>query len=177
MAQRRHDIERMPYVPYFGLVVWGCVAIWSINHREGRLSQVVFLAFAISAVAFLAVKSTGRGTPFGDFDKAYYPAGRDIISEPSRVYDCAHADGLCFVNLPLVAVLFAPVAALPLPTAHVVVTAASLAAIALTAWFLIRLVGARGTQRYAVVALMLLNGPLYYSVRLANITHVVLLFL
>ena len=177
MAQRRHDIERMPYVPYFGLVVWGCVAIWSISHREGRLSQVVFLAFAISAVAFLAFKSTGRGTPFGDFDKAYHPAGRLILSEPSRVYDCAHEDGLCFVNLPLVAVLFAPVAALPLPAAHVVVAVGSVVSIALTAWLLVQLVGARGAQRYAVMALILLNGPLYYSVRLANITHIVLLFL
>jgi hypothetical protein len=167
----------MPYVPYFGFVVWGCVAIWSINHRAGRLSQAVFLAFAICAVAFFAVQSTGRGTPFGDFDKAYYPAGRLILSEPSRVYDCAHEDGLCFVNLPLVAVLFAPVAALPLTAAHVLVAVASLASIALTAWLLVQLVGARGTQRYAVVALILLNGPLYYSVRLANITHIVLLFL
>jgi Glycosyltransferase family 87 len=167
----------MPYVPYFGLVVWGCAAIWLIHHHRDRLSRVIFLAFAMFAVAFLAVKSTGRGTPFGDFDKAYYPAGRDIFSEPSRVYDCAHEDRLCFVNLPLVAMFFAPVAALPLSAAHAVVAAASLASIAVTAWLLVQLVGARGTQRYAVVALILLNGPLYYSVRLANITHIVLLFL
>jgi hypothetical protein len=167
----------MPYVPYFGLVAWGCAAIWAVNHRKGLLPQVIFLAFAMSAVAFLAVTSTGRGTPFGDFDKAYYPAGRHILSEPSRVYDCTHEDGLCFVNLPLVAVLFAPVAALPLPAAHVVVTAASLASIALTAWLLVQLVGASRTQQYAVVAIILLNGPLYYSVRLANVTHIVLLLL
>jgi hypothetical protein len=167
----------MPYVPYFGLAVWGCAAIWLINHRDGRLSRVVFLIFAVCAVAFLAVTSTGRGTPFGDFDKAYYPAGRLILSEPSRVYDCAHADGLCFVNMPLVAVLFAPVAALPLRVAHVVIAVAGLASIALAAWLLVRLVDARGPQRYAVVALILLNGPLYYTVRLANITHIVLLFL
>ena len=164
----------MPYLPYLALVGLGALAIWNLDRHDTALARTLFVGFAAVAIAFLAVRSTGRGTPFGDFDKAYYPAGRDIVSAPSRVYDCAHEDGLCFVNPPVVALLFAPVAWLPLGSAHVAVALGSIAAVALAIWLIVELCGARGTRRYAIIALVLLNGPLYYSVRLGNLTHVVL---
>ena len=167
----------MPYLPYFGLVGLAWLAIWNLERHDNGLARRAFVCFAAAAIAFLAITSTGRGTPFGDFDKAYYPAGRNVLSAPSRLYDCGHDDGLCFVNPPVVALLFAPIALLPLYAAHGVVTLASVAAIALAVWLIVELCGARGTRRYAIVALVLLNGPLYYSVRLANLTHVVLVLL
>jgi hypothetical protein len=168
----------MPYVPYLLLLVFGCAAVWLV-HRRGTdvVANVIFILFAICAFWFLSVHSSGRGSPFGDFDKAYFPAGRLAITEPARLYDCAHADGLCFVNIPIVALVFAPVARLPLATAHSVVTMMSVAAVAAIAWGLIVLTGATGWRRYAVVAAVLMNGPMFYSIRLGNLTHVVLVLL
>jgi len=168
----------MPYLPYLLLLLFGCAAVWLVR-RTGRsaVGNVVFVIFAIGAVWFLSLRSTGRGSPFGDFDKAYYPAGRLAITQPARLYDCNHVDGLCFVNIPIVAVLFAPVASLPLATAHTIVTLTSIASVVAIAVALVALTGAAGWRRYAILAAILLNGPLFYSIKLGNLTHVVLLVL
>ena len=167
----------MPYLPYVALVALGALALWNLDRRDDVQARCIFAAFAVAAVALLALESTGRATPFGDFDKAYYPAGRAVAAAPSRLYDCAHADGLCFVNPPIVALLFAPISSLPLGAAHFVVVAGSIAAIALASWLLLGLCEARGVRRFVILAMILVDGPLYYSVRLGNLTHVVLLLL
>jgi hypothetical protein len=175
MAQHRHTAEPMPYVPYLFLLLFACAAVWLVRRRgTGFVAKAVFTLFAICAIWFLSLHSSGRGTPFGDFDKAYYPAGRLAISEPARLYECGHPDGLCFVNIPIVALWFMPVAMLSLATAHILVTVVSIASVAALTWGLIVLTGAEGWRRYAVAAAVLLNGPLFYSVRLGNLTHVVL---
>jgi hypothetical protein len=165
----------MPYVPYLFLLLFGGAAVWLVRRRDAdTVANFVFILFAICTVWFLSFQRSGRGTPFGDFDKAYYPAGRAAITQPARLYDCGHVDGLCFVNIPVVALAFTPVALLSVAAAHAVVTMTSIAAVAALAWGLIVLTAAEGWRRYAVVAAVLLNGPLFYSVRLGNLTHVVL---
>jgi hypothetical protein len=166
----------MPYLPYLGLLVFGVAAVSFIRGRgRGVITNAVFVLFAISAAWFLSVNSSGRGTPFGDFNKAYYPAGQLVNSQPERLYDCVHADGLCFVNIPIVALWFAPLAGMSLAGAQTVVVVVSIATVAAIAWGLIVLTGASGWHRYAIAAAVALNGPLFYSIRLGNLTHVVLL--
>lgn len=146
-----------------------------LRHRPQ--SWTLRLAFAVCMVVSVPIMlsySTGRGTPFGDFDKAYYPAGRLVLSDTARLYDCIHRDGLCYVNIPIVAAMFTPISVLPLDTAHLVINVIGGAAIVLATWWLIVLTDATGWRRYAIVALVVLNGPLSYSVRLGNMTHVVL---
>jgi hypothetical protein len=53
-------------------------------------------------------------------------------------------------------------------------TVVGIAALIMAIPVLSALTGATGWQRYAIVLLFVLNGPLYYSVRLANLTHIVL---
>src|SRR3954463_3318747 len=168
-------MRSVPYAPYVGLVALGGLALWNLNRHDDLQARAIFVAFAAAAIALMTLQSTGRGTPFGDFDKAYYPAGQAVLAAPGRLYECAHPDGLCFVNPPVIALLFAPVAALPRPAAHAVVMAGSIAAIALAIWLMIELCEAIGVQRFVIIAMVLLDGPLYYSVRLGNLTHVVLL--
>jgi hypothetical protein len=167
---------RMPYLPYLGLLLFGVAAVWFVRRRgSGVITNAVFMVFAISAVWFLSLNSSGRGTPFGDFNKAYYPAGQLAYTQPARLYDCVHADGLCFVNIPIVAFWFTPLSSLSLPAAHTVVTVVSAVTVAAIVWGLIVLTGASGWQKYAIAAAVALNGPLFYSIRLGNLTHVVLL--
>ena len=75
---------------------------------DGLTLRVFEIATAVSvACALLALTS---GPVFIDFDKAYLYAGRVALTEPSRLYECTR--GQCFVNIPIVALLFAPLAPL-----------------------------------------------------------------
>ena len=168
---------RVPYVIYLGLTVAAAAIVAAWRRQRNRAVAVAFGAFGAVSIAAMLVFTTGRGTPFGDFDKAYYAAGKLVRTAPAQLYSCANADGLCFVNVPIVALAFAPLARLSPPTAHAIVAAGSAAAVAIAVWALIALTGAAGWRRFAVVALVLLNGPLFYSLRLGNLTHVVLALL
>jgi hypothetical protein len=172
---------RVPYVLYSLVVGATAWVLSAMSKRTGTNPEVRWIALWLVTVAtgavVLAFVSTGRGTPFGDFDKAYYPAGQAALSEPARLYDCGHADGLCFVNVPAVALAFVPMSAMPLGAAHAAMTAIGLASVALSIFLLMRLVGTSGVNRFLIASLVLLNGPLFYSLRLANLTHVVLVLL
>jgi alpha-1,2-mannosyltransferase len=103
-----------------------------------------------------------------DFFKAYLFAGGAALSHPSTMYDCTR--GQCFVNIPIVALLFVPLA--PLGSA-----AAGLLFSAVGALLLLAAVRrmAVGPMAHAIVWLVLLSGPIYYSVRIGNTTHMLLL--
>lgn len=170
----------MPYLPYLASVA---VAAWLVRQiavasAARRRWLIVGFVAALGIGAYLTGRvSTGRGTPFGDFDKAYYPAGQAAALRPTALYDCGHADGLCFVNMPLVALAYMPLGMLARPAAHRIITAAGIAAVALAIGLLASLSRAKGAGYFAVAAAVLLNGPLYYSLRLANVTHIVLVVL
>jgi hypothetical protein len=168
-------IRSLAYVVYLGLT--GAAVALTLAARDGvraRRLRPLLGALGAAAVASFAIRSWGRATPFGDFDKAYYRAGTLAASAPDRLYSC-DVDILCFVNLPIVALVFAPLAELSLPAARAVFTAAGTAAVAATVWLLVRIGNASGWRAYAVVAIVCLNGPLYYSARLGNLSHVLLL--
>jgi alpha-1,2-mannosyltransferase len=140
-----------------------------IARRRGalRTSWRVFapaLAIGIAA-ALLALTS---GPVFIDFLKAYLYAGDAALTNPSRLYDCTRAQ--CFVNIPIVALLFVPFARLDPMIAGAVF---SIVGVVLLAVAMRRL--ARGAPADVIVWLALLSGPLYYSLRIGNTTHMLLL--
>ena len=163
------------YVVWAMLAMLAAVAVlcrrWDIRRRRILLALVA----AASVVAF-GVVSWGRATPFGDFNKAYYPAGVAVVSDPSRLYECQISNA-CFVNIPIVAALFAPFGWLDLFTAQVLFTMAGAGAVIVAAYLLTALADGSPQGRYAVIAMFALNGPLLYSARLGNLTHVMLPFL
>ncbi len=135
------------------------------GHR-GPVVQLLEIATAIAiAVALLALTS---GPVFIDFLKAYFYAGQVALSAPSTLYECARAQ--CFVNIPIVALLFVPIAPLDPPIAALAFSLVG--AILLAA--AVRVM-ARTAPVDLVVWLALLSGPLYYSVRIGNTTHMLLL--
>lgn len=139
----------------------------SWRRRRGlgdRLSAAEGTAAAVIAGLLLFLTS---GPLFIDFIKAYHHAGRAIVTAPATLYDCTRAQ--CFVNIPIVALLFTPFAAFDPLTGAVLFTAAGLVALGAA---LRRLT--LGAPAEAVWWLMLLSGPLYYSVRLGNVTHFLL---
>jgi hypothetical protein len=181
VARQPHAALGVPYLPYLAFV--GCAALLAqriARGTDGRTPTLLIALWGAAVVAVVVVTllvSTGRGTPFGDFDKAYYTAGRLALSSPSELYDCTHRDGLCFVNLPIVALAFVPFSILWTTTAHVVIAALGIVSVALIVWLLGVLAGADSRTRLVICTLVLANGPLYYSLRLGNLTHVVLVLL
>jgi hypothetical protein len=169
---------RVPYIVHLALVAAAFVSLEAMRRtRGGRGATAVWTGVMLAAIYVLAVVGTGRGTLFGDFDKAYYRAGELITTAPHVLYACGQPGGSCFVNVPIVAMAFVPVASLSLGAAHVLFTAIGVVAVALTVPLLFDLARTAGRARYVVATLVLLNGPLYNSLRLGNLTHVILLAL
>ncbi len=111
---------------------------------------------------------------FSDFTKAYYPAGKSILTEgldEAWPYREEGADG--FVNIPIIAWAFAPFALLGERAAGYAYLAPGLAAV--LAALLLLSPGRR--PGLPLLALFLLNGPLINSLREGNSTHFILLAL
>lgn len=137
-----------------------------------RRDLLVNVATALTALLLIGGTlrpSSWRSLP--DFDKAYYPAGQKILTAPSTLYDAPVVD---FVNIPIVALFFAPLAFLDAETARLAFAIVGNLSVLMTGALLVRLAGLDGWRRIAVFALFLVNGPLRYSFELGNATHLLL---
>jgi Glycosyltransferase family 87 len=161
------------YVVWTVLAVLAAAAVAARRRATSWWQPLLLAGVAGASVASFGIVSWGRATPFGDFNKAYYTAGSLILSDPSRLYAC-EISNLCFVNVPLVALVFTPFSWLERFAAQLVFTAIGALAVAAAAWLLIKELRANGVGRHAIVALFALSGPLLYSARLGNVTHVML---
>lgn len=137
--------------------------------RGAGLADVV-AGFALAALAVATLRPAAWAS-LPDFDKAYYAAGRKAISAPDTLYDAPIVD---FVNVPLVALPFAPLASLPERHARLAFSVVGVLAVtAATGWFA-RLARLGPWGRAAALLLVVLNGPLHYSFALGNLSHVLL---
>ncbi len=139
-----------------------------VRRRSGDERALKVLEIATAVVLAGALLALTSGPILIDFYKAYLYAGNAVLSQPSTLYDCNR--GQCFVNLPIVALLFAPLAPLN----------PSIAGVAFSAAGSVLLVAAvrrmaRGRSADTIVWIALLSGPIYYSVRIGNTTHMLLL--
>ena len=90
---------------------------------------------------------------------------------PEELYAAPTVD---FVNVPLLALPFVPLSALPERTARVVFGVVGMAALGLAAVWFFRSAKLDPWGRAAAMLLLVLNGPLHYSVALGNLSHVLL---
>jgi len=160
---------------YLIYLAWSAFVLGSARNRDwsGRAGKIELLALGAASVIIICWLSDGK--PLSDFVKAYYPAGRLIWESPELLYSCdqaRHPSSLCFVNFPAVAVLFSPLAFLPLGLAKLIFTGAGIVATSYGIWRLAD--GADTRNGRLVIALCLLSGPLIFSIWLGNITHMLL---
>jgi hypothetical protein len=137
---------------------------WIIGFVGGAMQALLWL---ISEPAYL----------FSDFYKAYYPAAKLLLVEGPRAWYIADPSNLGFVNVPILAYPFVPLALLSPETAGWVFLGLGIGACLATLVLLARLVP---LDRRSVAVLLLLftaNGPLVNSLREGNTTHFVMLFL
>ena len=136
----------------------------------------VWLYYGLPALVMIVFSFFVSASNFcGDFNKSYYPAGRLILEDPSKLYEWGK--GLGYVNIPIVAILFTPISFLPKLAAQIIITLLGLISIFLSAYLLVKLTKAEGWRKLAIPGLVIINGPLYYSLKQGNSTHFTLLLL
>ncbi len=161
------------YVVWFVLAGFAGTIVRSRRERAQPWQPAAMAAVCAASLFAFVIVDWGRATPFGDFNKAYYAAGSRILTDPSALYAC-DVSNLCFVNLPLVALAFTPLAVLGRTGAQAVFSILGVAAVVVAAAITIRELRATGARRYAIVAVFALSGPLMYSLRLGNVSHALL---
>lgn len=160
----------------YGVLILATVSLNNIVTKSKRQGFSLWLIYGLPALVMAIFSWIVSWSNFcGDFNKSYYPAGRLIIEDPSRLYEWGK--GLGFVNIPIIAILFTPISFLPKLAAQILITLLGLISIFVSGYLLLKLTKASGWQKLAIAGLILVNGPLYYSLKQGNSTHFVLLLL
>ncbi|MBD2018583.1 DUF2029 domain-containing protein, partial [Leptolyngbya sp. FACHB-36] len=146
-----------------------------LKSRSIRWAGFGGLALAMILLLGLATEPQARDA-FVDFTKAYYPAAKAALLNPAELY-ARSDDDLTFVNLPIVALLFAPFAALDVSTAAALMTAVGAIATISACYLCIRYTNVTGWQKVLLVGLFVANGPLFYNLRIGNTSQYTLLLL
>jgi len=166
------------YLAHFAATMTGIAAIFVLTRRNpvARWKSILLAAGCLAlAVATFLVSDPPRY--FEDFRIAYYPAGRAVLENPAALRALFGLGVSGFVNLPVVAYLFAPLAILPMPVAMALFTVLGLGAIA-AAWMLLTRLASLGlTERWLLALLFAASGPLQYSLKEGNSSHFILLAL
>jgi hypothetical protein len=135
-------------------------------------------AFAGAAIHLVLWQFSEPAQIFSDFFKAYYPAGEAVLTNgPKPPWSAEEGAAITFVNLPILAWLFAPLARLSEAAASWTFLALGIPA-ALTAWALLaRLTRLDAGNGALLLFIFMVNGPMVNSLREGNTTHFLLLLL
>jgi hypothetical protein len=148
-------------------------APWPIGHPA-----LVGLALVLSgaAIHFALWQISEPAILFSDFFKAYYSAGEAVLAdEVAALY--REGEEVAFVNVPILAYLFAPLARLDDSDAGWIFLVLGFTA-ALVSWALLARIGRYRAGSAALLAfIFLINGPMVNSLREGNSTHFLLLLL
>lgn len=160
----------------YAILIAIAIGLNPISPNSKQPSVNLWLTYGLPAVIMVIFSFLVSASNFcGDFNKSYYPAGRVILENPASLYEWGKGFG--FVNLPILAILFTPISFLPKLAAQIIFTILGIIAIGWSIKLLLQLTKASGWQKLAVSGLILINGPLYYSLKQGNSTHFVLLLL
>lgn len=145
---------------------------------KGRIGSWVWVAIIGGVAQFILWSISEPADLFSDFYKAYYPAADRLWTQgPVPTWETGESATVGFVNLPILAWLFVPLALFGESAAGWIFLACGIVAVAVTYRLLLRL-GDFSVTTGAMLALSILaSGPLVNSLREGNTTHFVLLLL
>lgn len=171
-------IFQIVYFAHFAATMIGIAAVlWLLRRWPDAHWVTALLAIGCAALALSTFRISDPPQIFQDFRIAYYPAGKAMLTDPAQLRNLTGMGVSGFVNMPVVAYLFVPLALLPMHTAMGLFTALALAAIVAAWWLLARLAKLDRTGRWLLALLFAANGPLQYSVKEGNSSHFILLML
>jgi hypothetical protein len=146
---------------------------------RSRLSGAAAALAALGVSGLVALCVFAMSEPGGlleDFRSAYYAAGAAVLDGPAALAPMIDRGVDGFVNLPIVAYLFAPLAVLDLRLAAAAFSLLGLASI-LAAWALLVRMAEIEEDRWLLLFLFAANGPLHNSFKEGNTSHMMLLAL
>jgi alpha-1,2-mannosyltransferase len=167
----------LSFAQLFGTAL-GMAVIWRLS-RSAMPDRLVFaIAAILSGLMALFVFAISEPSHlFEDFTDAYLAAGQAVLSGPEALRPEIELGAHGFVNLPIVAYLFTPFALLPDHMASLAFLLAGIGAM-LGAWWLICR-HFRFDRTVSALSLFVMSsfGPMLYSVREGNTSHILLLAL
>lgn len=157
------------------LVAAGIRAVLVVGRGRWSPRAEALGILALCGVAALFIFATSEPhARFGDFRDANYLGGAAALAGPAAFQSLFDQGVHGWVNLPIVAYLFAPFALLPARESAFVFSLLGLLPVALAWHLLSRLAGLEGRDRWLLLFLFAVSGPLHYSVKEANTSHMVL---
>jgi hypothetical protein len=165
------------YLSFF-LIILGTVGLNTIARKYLKRRWNLWLAYGIPGLCMIVFMRTASQhfELFGDFDVGYYPAGRLILENPSRLYYIPENELMPgFVNIPIIALLFTPFSLFSIPKSHVLFVLLSILSSFAACYFLAKLTKVFGFELIALIGFFIINGPLYNSILEGNSTHFVFL--
>ena len=167
------------YVIFYALAALAGL-LWFLVFRYGfdRRTLRILLGCDLCAIALWTWQVSEPAVLFSDFNVAYYPAGRAILEDLPHLFTRCWDTPVCgFVNIPIVAVLFTPFSILTLRHAQWLFVGLSLISLVLSLFLLWSVTDRSWSQRWAMLLLFVMNGPLVYSLKEGNLTHFALFLL
>jgi hypothetical protein len=154
--------------------VAGILLLRSATFDNRSLAVKLTIATAISAAMAIFVFAVSEPhLLFNDFRKAYYPTGQAMLEDRSALAPLI--ESVMFVNLPVVAYLFAPLGLFSFKAAAVIFLLLGTLA-TLWAWALLAREAQLSTnEKWVLLLLFAACGPLLYSFKEGNTSHMVLL--
>jgi alpha-1,2-mannosyltransferase len=142
-------------------------------HRSVPIWAATLIAVLVALFEVVSLKFSSPPGILWDFLKAYYPAGRAALHHDTQALTALIGTGAegGFVNIPVVAYLFAPFGYLPPGLSAIVFTAVGVGS-AVAAWFLlVRLAKLERRERFLLALLFLVNGPLLNGIKFGNVSY------
>ena len=168
---------KLVYVGHFLATAIGVIAILRLmGNRPFPKWTLLLIAAGLAIFEAASVWVTFPTNPyFWDFLQCYYPAGEAALHHDTAMLRTLYEKVVQgFVNMPVVAYLFAPFALLAPRTASILYTVVG---IALTVWawvLLARLARLERRERWLLALLFLANGPLINGLKFGNTSHIIL---
>jgi len=151
-------IHRLAGSPRYAALLWPFTVLWGA---------------ATAGLIFINTQPSMEFV-FWDFKECYWLAGKLVLEGPQSLAGAYSSEDLVFVNLPIVAYLFAPFALLPDMPAAIVITLIGVGIVGLI-WRLLVDMFSLDTRESALLFLAICAfGPLLYSFKVGNTSHFVL---
>lgn len=167
-------------VKYYFILFFLTLLLDTVTYKVLKQRWLYWLVFGISTLGLVILlwNFFNRSFSFGDFGKAYYPAGDVILKNPSQLYGRSNGgEAQAFVNIPIVAFLFAPFSFFEVNKAYILFTITGLITVITNCYLLLKLTNISGWRKIFLLRFITFSGPLYYSFAEGNLSHFVLFLL
>jgi len=168
--------HNLAYFATLAAIVAGVVAIfWFARHpgpKWARAPLGIGIVLFVGVFALLSFKLSWTGYDFFDFQTVYYQAGVAALHGDAATLSALTGNGVRgFVNIPIVAYLFAPLGSLSSSPATAVFTIVGVG-LTVAAWALLaRLAELETRERWLLAWLFVANGPLMNGVKFGNTSY------